>query len=647
MMQDFRFANPEYLPLLIALPILYWVFARINRGGLEKLQKFLSAPNLAALLKERGQGGGQRKKVFFWAGLIFLILALARPQANPSVEELQGASLDIYVLLDVSRSMDAEDVAPSRLKKAKRSIQSLMQLLAGDRVGVIAFAGTAVIVSPLTADYEVVKIFLQGVDSTLIQNQGTDLGNALSMAEEAMARGAEKTGQDGTRSNVFVVMSDGEDHQQQDLSVVDRIKSQGGVVFSIAFGTEAGGNIPVRNNRGELAGYKRDQSGNQVKTMVQTASLKEIAEKGGGQFYFTTPGEQEIKDILDRVQSLDRSGAALMKARVYQEFFWLFLGVGALLLLLSFFSLRSLLRRPALTALALLLPGIAQASPAALLWDKEKRAFENSKKLAESGKTEEAVDELKGLLAEQPDSPELNYDIGTYLLQGKKNSEGRAQLGRIAEKENDLKEEALFNIAGSYGAEGKKPEARAAYAELLRHLKNKKEKSASDAAIAELARKNLARLADSSGQQEQQNQQNQSGDQGSQGSESPKDSKNPSAGEKGKNEKEEKKEDKEKGENEKPSEEKGKEEKKEGEEKPKDSPENSEGEGKEEKKPSPPPPGMRPAKPKFQEREDMGEEDAKRILEALKQRETGLQKGFLKKKANEGTFSEEEHGKDW
>ncbi|RYZ98835.1 MAG: VWA domain-containing protein, partial [Proteobacteria bacterium] len=309
-MEDFRFANPEYLFGLLLLPLLFWALSKLGRNAREKLLRFVSEANLRSLLRDTGGRSSSVKTWFFWLGLVFLILALARPQANPITEEMEGTSLDIYVLLDVSKSMDAEDVAPSRLKKAKREIQSLMTLLAGDRLGLIAFAGSSVIVSPLTSDYEIVRTFLQNVDTNLIQNQTTDIQGALTLAEEAMRRGAERAGDKAARSNVFIVMSDGEDQSADpDYSVVEKIKNGGGSIFTIAFGTEAGAKIPVRNDRGEMMGYKRNRAnGQEVTTSVATKSLQEIANIGGGQFYFSTQDEGEVRDILNRMQTLQRSG---------------------------------------------------------------------------------------------------------------------------------------------------------------------------------------------------------------------------------------------------------------------------------------------------------------------------------------------------
>lgn len=662
-MTDFRFQNSAYLLLLLALPLLQLVVTYFHRNARDRLLRFVSAANLDSLLKEKGLGGGGRKKLLFWLGLTLLIFALARPQANPIVEQMEGASLDIYILLDVSRSMDAEDMPPSRLAKAKRSVGSLMQLLSGDRVGVIAFAGTAVMVSPLTADYEVIRTFLQNVDTSLIQNQGTDITNALSMAEEAMKRGAERLGNGGVRSNVFIVMSDGEDHANEDWSVVDKIQQEGGTIFTIAFGTAQGASIPVRSTRGELSGYKRDRLGNQVKTAVQTKSLEEIARRGGGQFYFSTLDEGEIRDILNRMQSMDRSGAALMKAKVYQEYFVPVLTAALACLLFSFFSIRSvfhgLIRRKAF--LLLLLPLSAHADPRSLFWNGDKRAFETSQELAAEGKAAEAADHLKTLLADNPESPELNYDLGTYLIEAKKADEGRKQLQRLIDQPNPLRERALFNVAGSYAQEGKKDEARSAYAEAIRSLQTK-QRDAADNELLEMAKQNLARLATDppppqSGQggggqdQDQKNQDPKGQD--------PKDQKNQDQqGQDKKENKDQKSGDGKDQKDQKDQKDKGGQ----GEEK-KDQPDK--GDQKDQKDPSqgeqdqqdesgqsdqqknnPPPQGMRTGKKEFKEKGDMAEEDAKRILEALKQRETGLQKKVMRQK-NKGDYSEDGSEKDW
>jgi hypothetical protein len=281
-------------------------------------------------------------------------------------------------------------------------------------------------------------------------------------------------------------------------------------------------------------------------------------------------------------------------------------------------------------------PAVTRADPLALLWDEQRRASEASEALAADGKPGEAADRLKALLAENPDSPEVNYNLGTYLLQDKKLEEGREQLGRLAEKDGPHQAFARYNIAGSYALEKKKDEARAAYAGLIRDLTRKSERTEAEEALLRAARENLARLADPS-QDQQQNQQPQDQQGGGGGQDQKKNdqgkSGKPNEQNDGNDQKEkEKKEQDQKTEGQ----DSGEEQKKEGKD-----PEEK-GDGKNEEQPRQiPRSGRRP----FKEREEMGEDEAKRILEALKQREGALQKKFLKNQNPEGKVSED--GKDW
>lgn len=670
-MNDFRFANPKYLLLLLLLGAVFLLLRRIRKGGREKLSRFVAPANLARLLKSTGTLTDGTRRMALWAGLTLMVLALARPQANPEVEEVEGMSLDVYVLLDISRSMDAEDAAPSRLRKAKKSVTHLLDLLSGDRVGVIGFAGSSALLVPLTSDYEIVRSVLQNVDTSIIPSQGTDLGGALELAQGAMQRGAQVTGNNGpARTNIFVVMSDGEDHATGDLSVADSIRKEGGLIFTIAFGTEKGVPIPVRNERGELAGYKRDPKGETVLSAVQPKSLTEIAQRGGGQFYYSTLEEQEIEDIIARVKTAVRTGSVVTKAVVYEEFFVPVLLLALACLLYSFFSFQAIFSRKNFpwarsAAILLLLSGTAQASPVSLFWDKEKRVAEQSRQLKEEGKPEAAAEKLKALQAENPDSPGVNYNLGTYLLEAQKLKEGREQLSRVARDRNYFQAEALYNLAGSYMLEKKRPQAIAGYAEVIRQLEHKQNLIGKERDILQKARESLAMLS----QQEQQNPQNQQSNseqnqqgggqdqqnkdqqQQSKGGEGDKDKKDENkdkqkgdSGDQGKEE--EKKKDEGKDEKDKKEQDKKEQDGKEGDQKQdQNQPQPQDGQQNPQQSPQNGP--MRRGGQPFKERDNISEADAKRILESLKEQEGSLQKKFLKKNGKDSRVSDDEHGQDW
>ncbi len=666
-MEDFQFQDPWFLLLLIALPFIQGGVLHLQKKGKERLFQFLSPKNLAELERERWVGGTRRKFILFWVGLAFFAIALARPQANPTVEDIQGASLDIYVLLDVSKSMDAEDLPPSRIKKAKKTIENLLQHLSGDRMGIIAFAGSSIMISPLTADYDVLKLFLSNVDTSLIQNQGTDLAGALQTAFQAMKRGAEKFGVND-RSNVFLVLSDGEDTISGSYDIADQIRESGGIIFSIAYGTEAGASIPIRNIRGELSGYKRDKRGNQVVTKVQPDSLRKVAESSGGNFYFSTLEETEVQDILNRLQGFQRGEAALRKARIYQEYFYIPLLLGILCIVFSFFSARvifslsiwkGVFRK---TAIILLLAPSAWAGPLNYLYDEQKRNYLRSQELSAAGKTEEAAQQMKELLAENPDSDAIMLNLGIYNAQAKKLEEAEKQFERIIQKSGSLREEALFNSAGNYAANGKIDEARRKYADLLDSLAKKQDLNSKELELLEKTRINLAKLHSDPPPQNQQknpsggggdsnkdqnsNQQKSEGEKGKDGeSQQKKDEKDKQ--DSGKDQKDSDKQDKDGSKNQ--GDKKDNDQKDEGQsdsDKKDDSDKDGQEDQKEEKK-NAPMAGGNPDKKKYLKKNNMAEQDAKRLLEALKQRESGIQKKFMRFNGKGDETLRENNDKDW
>lgn len=670
-MNDFRFYSPEILLLVLALPLLKFALAHLEKGARNRLLKFVADENLSRLLISKGRLKDKGKLFAYWIGLALLIVAAARPQANPKVEEVQSTGLDIYVLIDVSRSMDAEDVAPSRLMKAKKTVQHLTSRLSGDRVGIIAYANSAILITPLTSDYSIIDSYLKNLDSSLIPSQGTNLQSALEVAKEAMARGAAKSGEN-ERSNVFIVMSDGETHGESDLQVVDEIRASGGIIFSIAIGTERGAPIPLRDEKGELRGFKTDLSKNTVVSPMNPVVLQELATRGGGHFYFSTLDEAEVEDILARVGDAQRGNFALIRTTVYEELFLFVLSPGVLLLLFSYltiqnallplhtiFRIRKSAKRKSKTAASLALfilsSGSADAGTLSFLKTKEKVVSEESQKLEKEKKFDQAVDLLKGLQAENPDSADLNYNIGTYQVLENKHSQGREQLNRLRSADPKLRLQGLFNIGGSYALEGKKEEARSAYAELISLLRKKEKLSNKEAELLDLAKKNVNRLADPAQQPnpQQDKSENQNKKSGSQ--ESPQENKGDSKQEdknSGNGDDQKKGPDKQgdpkkegDGDSKKdanPEEKKGDRDSKQERPESKDD-STSKGDQEQEGGNAPPRRGGQP----FRERDSMGEDEARRILGALKEREGNLQKKFLKDKVKGGKVNVDDAAQDW
>ena len=620
-MDAFRFHDPQYFWLLL-LPLGLFFFSRTTSAGAKKrLAAFAKPMALLRLIRGSEQAASSRlRRVCLSIAMVAFIVTLARPQANPRLEEHDAMGLDIMVVLDVSRSMDSEDIYPSRLKKAKREINTMMDHLGGDRVGIVAFAGSAVLVAPLTSDYEVVRSFLENVDTSTIQNQGTNIAEGINVALAAFQRGAENGLSKEDHSNLILLMSDGESHEGTTFEAVEQAKKMGITIFTIALGTEKGVPIPIRDSAGQLLSYKRNRRGEDVVSKVNPDSLKQIAEAGGGVFYFATLDEGEISDILKCTESLQRAEKKEVKAVVYEELFTWTLSFGVIALLITLLPVGRVSAKASVLVFLCLLsvkalaeeeqkPEEVKEAPATFqrhLWDKNKQLSEEALRKYQAGKFSEATDILKSLQVENPNSSITSFDFGTSLLKEKKYEEGRATLSEAA-KANDIGAlAARFNAAGSYAEEQKNPEAQSLYSELIHDLSVEKNRNKAQDQLLERAKKNLEMLSN----KEQQNQQKQQNKQDQKKEQKPEDKKESKPKEQ---------QDQKNGEPKEPKKEQGEQDKKE----------------------------YDHQKHPFQERQDMSEQDAKRMLEALKQQESGTQKKFLKKLEKQSKVKENESGNDW
>jgi Ca-activated chloride channel family protein len=241
-------------------------------------------------------------RVSLWlTGLLLLAVALSRPQCGTRTELSRRYGLDLVVLLDVSRSMQARDVPPDRLARAVLEVGSLLDQLAGDRVGVVVFAGEAFVQCPLTTDYQAARLFLRSVGPGSVPQQGSDLGHGLRAARQVLEQGEGSRG----RGKVVLVVSDGEDLEGDAGEAAGALGEAGIRVHALAVGTAAGQPIPLLDGRGQVTGYKRDRSGRPVVTRLDLSTLREVAARGGGEvFDLDTPdrGLPAFKAALDGLE---------------------------------------------------------------------------------------------------------------------------------------------------------------------------------------------------------------------------------------------------------------------------------------------------------------------------------------------------------
>lgn len=296
--------SPFLLWLLILIPVLIAGVWLRTKSLKKKREHIFSEQLFAKLRKGFWKPGDVLKTVFVIAGLSFLLLAMAGPKIGTEVREVKRQGVDMLIALDLSASMNAEDVRPSRLEKAKFEINRLIERLKGDRVGLIVFTGEAYLQSPMTLDYSALKLFLDIADTEQMPSSATDFKAAMETAITAFESLEEN---ETEAAKVLLIISDGEDHgQSYDASLQDLI-DKNIYVYTLGIGTDEGTTIPLyEENSSNLIGYKRDRSGKVVTTSLQSDELRQIASKGNGTYYAIERGNDGIDAFLARVDELEK-----------------------------------------------------------------------------------------------------------------------------------------------------------------------------------------------------------------------------------------------------------------------------------------------------------------------------------------------------
>lgn len=333
----FRFENIaafQYLWILPIIVILGIFFERMARKKMESAIGQRLYPFLSSSVSHKKR---KIKTLLQLLVVFFFVLALARPQMGESQQQIKSEGVELIFAVDVSESMMAEDVKPSRLAQAKAELSRLVDMMPGNKIGVVAFAGSAVLLSPLTNDPGAVKMYLESLEPSSVSSQGTNFTEALKISKEAFERGGISTDEVVKVTRVILIASDGEDHEQGALDEAQKMASEGVRIFSLAYGTEKGGAIPVRDAMGFLKGYKKDRQGQTILTTVKGDALRSLAESGKGSFYFATFGGEQTKLLVEDISKLERTQFDSTMATQYEERFQSLLFIGIILALLELF----------------------------------------------------------------------------------------------------------------------------------------------------------------------------------------------------------------------------------------------------------------------------------------------------------------------
>lgn len=326
----FRFENPAFLYLLIIIPVIIVIRLLEMRKRKLKLKKFGDLSLLKQLMPDVSSS---RKSLKFWlmiAALALLIVMLARPQMGTKISQEKRKGIEVIISLDISNSMRAEDVVPSRLDKSKMLVENMVDNFTNDKVGLVVFAGDAFIQLPITSDYVSAKMFLQNTDPSLIATQGTDLAGAIELSSKSFTQ-QDKVGR------AILIITDGEDHEGGAIEAAEKARKNGIRVFVLGVGSTKGSPVPDGNG-----GYMKDNSGQEVISALNEEMCKQVAQACGGAYIHvdnTSLAQRQLNDELTKLQKGDISSV------VYSEYDEQFQAVGILVLILLIIEMLILERK--------------------------------------------------------------------------------------------------------------------------------------------------------------------------------------------------------------------------------------------------------------------------------------------------------------
>ena len=310
------FADEKCLLLLFLIPALAVFFYFVYKKRKQALSLFVSDINLP-LLSNVKLSAYPLKNLFFILGILFLILALARPQYGDKKQIIIKESSEIIVALDVSRSMLAQDIKPDRLENAKLMLLRIIEDNPGEKMGVIIFSGLAMWQCPMTYDFQALKMFLQGVEVGQLPLGGTQISAAILLAVKAVA-------ETPARGKVLILISDGEDHDSKIKEAITEAQKANLKIFSVGIGTPEGAPIPLRNDSGAVKDYVKDRNGQIVMSRLNPVLLKRIAEETGGR-YFDASSRDVSPSIAKAIKDLEKNKDEIQENTAKADRFQIFL----------------------------------------------------------------------------------------------------------------------------------------------------------------------------------------------------------------------------------------------------------------------------------------------------------------------------------
>jgi Ca-activated chloride channel family protein len=461
-----RFANPDILWWLLLIPAGAALLALMQRVQRRRLAVLINQDLWHALVPELSMAKRAVKHSLSLLALALVILAAARPQVGTRLEEIKREGIDLFVALDVSFSMKAEDIRPNRLEKGKRDVSALLRQLQGDRVGLIVFAGDAFVQFPLTADYSAADLFLSAVDVDAVPTPGTMIAGAIELGLRSFPA-------DVPTQKAIVVVSDGENTEGDVLGAVQRAKEQGVRIYTVGMGTLEGAPIPVYDRIGNRIDYKRDRAGSIVFSRLDESMLQQIASATAGSYQRATSGGNEINTIYNELASLEKTEVGTLQVTGYEDQYQYPLALAVLLLLIELLmgerktklssSLQQWIpRRTAAAALLVIAPFAADSQTVRSHVGHGNAAYEK-------GDFSNAEIAYRKALEKDPTSFEARFNLGNSSYKQQRYDEAvRSYANAGSNAEGERQATALYNLGNALLKSGKRDEAVEAYKQALR-----------------------------------------------------------------------------------------------------------------------------------------------------------------------------------
>ena len=432
----FRFEEPTYLYLLAVIPILALMRWMLDRKQHKRLKKFGDPELLRQLMPDVSRW---RPKVKFWileGALALVVVMLARPQMGTRISHEKRTGIETIIAMDISNSMLAEDVTPSRLDRTKMMVENLVDNFTDDKIGLIVFAGDAFVQLPITSDYVSAKMFLSDIHPSLIATQGTDIATAINMAANSF------TQQQGV-GKAIIVVTDGEDHEGGALEAAQDAKKKGMRVYVLGVGSPNGAPIPFGNGD-----YMKDNTGNTVMTKLNEDMCRQIAEAGGGA-YIHVENNSNAQQQLDN--ELSKLAKKEMQSTIYSEYDEQFQAFGVIAIILLIIEICIFDRKNPIAkrinvfgrrqraATMFLLLATATASMA----QADRQYIRNGNKLFRSGQFDQAEVAYRKAIEKNPRNPQAHYNLGNSLMAQRKDSAAIQSLQKSTELETSKIRKAM------------------------------------------------------------------------------------------------------------------------------------------------------------------------------------------------------------